>query len=282
MSNEINKFFDKVYVINLFDKEERWKKMEKQFRNRKIKVERFIAVDGRCKSQGVAGCMAKLKTFEMVYSIKISKQTPKHINSMIPAASLTIGTIVLLRDMIKNNYDHILICEDDIELGRNFEKNFKRGIDELKGTKHENWDVLYLGCGGKCGNRGLSYDKTSAIKHMTTYNQIEALSNIEFYTEHPNDLRLPCGYGEDDDDCTEVTEHISIPYHAGGSWCYAFSRKGAKKFLELIDNDAGNHVDQIYQNLPNMGGIKALAFNPPIVWHEGGAIRADTDIPWIY
>ena len=108
MSNEINKFFDKVYVINLFDKEERWKKMEKQFRNRKIKVERFIAVDGRCKSQGVAGCMAKLKTFEMVYSIKISKQTPKHINSMIPAASLTIGTIVLLRDMIKNNYDHIL------------------------------------------------------------------------------------------------------------------------------------------------------------------------------
>ena len=29
MKNEINKFFDKVYVINLFDKEDRWKKIKK-------------------------------------------------------------------------------------------------------------------------------------------------------------------------------------------------------------------------------------------------------------
>jgi hypothetical protein len=75
---------------------------------------------------------------------------------------------------------------------------------------------------------------------------------------------------------------MSIPERAGGSWCYAFSLKGAKKFLKLIDNDAGNHVDQIYQKLPNKGGIMPVAFNPPIVWHEGGAIRSDTDIPWEY
>ena len=88
---------------------------------------------------------------------------------------------------------------------------------------------------------------------------------------------MPC-----DDGCKEISEHLSIADHAGGSWCYAFSLKGAKKILKLIDNDAGNHVDQIYQKLEKRGGVVALSFNPPIVWHEEGAIRKDTDIPWEY
>lgn len=275
MKNEINKFFDKVYIINLFDKEERWKKVSKQFNNRKIKIERFVAVDGRCKSQGKEGCLAKLKTFEMVYSVKIGNKRKLPLPEVIPAASLTIGTIVLLRDMVANGYEHILVCEDDIELGRNFEKNFKRGIDELKGTSYENWDVLYLGCGNKCGNNGVSYYKSKSAKHLSTMSQF---IDDDIYVCHPNDLRAPCEEGE----CRDISEHMSVPEHAGGSWCYAFSLKGAKKFLKLIDDDAGNHVDQIYQRLPNKGGIKAVAFNPPIVWHEAGAIRADTDIPWVY
>jgi GR25 family glycosyltransferase involved in LPS biosynthesis len=274
MKNEINKFFDKVYVINLFDKEERWKKMKKQFDNRHIQVERFIADDGRCKGQGEEGCRAKLKTFEMVYNVKISNKRKLPLYEIIPAASLTIGTIVLLRNMVANNYKHILICEDDIELGRGFEKNFKRGIDELKGTKHENWDVMYLGCGNKCGDNEISETPKGRSKHLSTLSQF---LDEELYVTNPNDLRSMCG-----DECENITEHMSIPERAGGSWCYAFSLKGAKKFLKLIDNDAGNHVDQIYQKLPNKGGIMPVAFNPPIVWHEGGAIRSDTDIPWEY
>jgi len=274
MSNEINKFFDKVYVINLFDKEERWKKMEKQFKNRKIDIERFIAVDGRCKAQGESGCLAKINTFKLVYSIKLSNKGNYPLQEVVPAASLTIGTIVLLRDMVKKGYKNILICEDDIELGRNFAANFKRGVNELKGTKHEKWDILYLGCGNLCGNNGISYNKTPKNKNLSTMSFLRG----DFYAQNPNDLRMICG----DDECESISDHMSIPTHAGGSWCYAFSLKGAKKFLKLIDNDAGNHVDKIYQFLPDKGGIKAVAFNPPIVWHEGGAIRADTDIPWEY
>ena len=36
------------------------------------------------------------------------------------------------------------------------------------------------------------------------------------------------------------------------------------------------------QQKKNNGGVRPLSFNPPIVWHEGGAIRSDTDIPWEY
>lgn len=274
MKNEINKFFDKVYVINLFDKEDRWKKMKKQFDNRKIKVDRFIAVDGRCKGQGEEGCLAKLKTFEMSYNIKISNKRNLPLYEIIPAASLTIGTILILREMVAKKYKHILICEDDIELGRGFEKNFKRGIDELSGTSYANWDVLYLGCGHHCGDNALSENPTGKNKHLSTLNKF---TGQVVYVQYPNDLRSLCG-----DDCTRISPHMSVPSEAGGSWCYAFSLKGAKKFLKLIDNDAGNHVDHIYQRLPNLGGIRPVAFNPPIVWHEGGAIRSDTDIPWEY
>lgn len=272
--NVINNFFEKVYVINLFDNYERWKKMKKQFDNHGIKVDRFIALDGRCKGEGDEGCLAKLNTFEMSYNIKISNKNNLPLCEIIPAASLTIGTILILRNMVAKKYNHILICEDDIELGRGFEKNFKRGINELKGTKHENWDVLYLGCGNRCGDNGISKTQTREINHISTLNQFYGEG---LYSENPNDLRSLCG-----DDCKRISPHMSVPAHSGGSWCYAFSLKGAKKFLKLIDNDVGNHVDQIYQNLPNNGGIIPVAFNPPIVWHEGGAARSDTNIPWEY
>jgi GR25 family glycosyltransferase involved in LPS biosynthesis len=271
----INKFFDKIYVINLFDKIERWEKVSKQFRNRNIKIDRFVAIDGRCKQQGDKGCNAKAKTFETSYNIKISNKRSLPSMELIPAASLTIGTILILRHMVKHKLKHILICEDDIELSHGFEKKFKQGIDELKGTKYEKmWDVLYLGCGNKCGNNDISYEKRGSAKNLSTLSQF---LDEEIYVKNKNDLRMPC-----EDGCNEITDHISIADHAGGSWCYAFSLKGARKILKLIDNDAGNHVDQIYQRLENKGGVKALAFNPPIVWHEEGAIRKDTDIPWKY
>lgn len=271
----MNKFFDQIYVISLLDKIERWEKVSKQFESRKIKVQRFIAVDGRCKDQPTEACEAKLKSFEIAYGIKISNKENLPLNELLPASSLTIGTIMILRHMVKHKLEHILICEDDIELDYNIEKKFKDGIDEINKTQYKNkWDILYVGCGNRCGDKDISRDKSARVSNMSTLSQFR---DYQFYVHHKNDLRMPC-----EDGCKEVTSNISIPEHASGSWCYAFSLKGAKKLLNLIADDAGNHVDQIYQNLPNHGGIVALAFNPPIVWHEEGAIRKDTDIPWKY
>jgi len=276
MSN-LNKFFDKIYVINLFDKTERWKKVQKQFKNRKIDVERFIAVDGRCKNQGEKGCLAKLKTFELLYDIKISNKKGFPLNEIVPAASLTIGTVLILRHMVKYKLKRILICEDDIELCRGFEDKFMQGIDEINKTPYKNkWDLLYLGCGNRCGDRDISYKKSRSNKHASTLNQF--MGGHEAYVKYPNDLRSPCLDG-----CAEISEHISIPEKAGGSWCYGISLSGAKKMLKLVGNDAGaHHIDHIYQQQKNNGGVRPLSFNPPIAWHEGGAIRSDTDIPWEY
>ena len=56
----INKFFDKIFVISLYDNFSRWEKVAKQFKNRKIDVERFVTVDGRCKNQTSKECLQKL------------------------------------------------------------------------------------------------------------------------------------------------------------------------------------------------------------------------------
>ena len=64
--SSLNKFFNKIFVISLYDATQRYDKVEKQFNERNINIERFIAIDGRCKNQGDKVCKDKLKTFEMI------------------------------------------------------------------------------------------------------------------------------------------------------------------------------------------------------------------------
>jgi GR25 family glycosyltransferase involved in LPS biosynthesis len=266
--NIFNSFFDKIYVISLYDNEKRWEHVYKQFKNRKINVERFIAVDGRCK-KGEVDCLQKLRTFELSYNVRIPIKKGKKLKSILPAASLTIGTILLLRAMVKNKWKRMLICEDDIYLNKNIIETFKKGVKEL-GRKR--WDVLYLGCGGECGHKDVGWDKN---KYISPWNENGGMEDT-FYVKQRNDLRMPC----EEDICRKVSDHISTASAAGGTWCYAYTLAGAKKVLKLIDNNANNHIDQLLIKLMKKDKIKALAFDPPIVMHEDLRKGRVTDIPW--
>lgn len=268
--SKLNKFFNKIFVISLFDKKTRWKKVSSQFKRRGIEVERFIAVDGRCKSEGKTGCIQKLKTFEMMFNVKITNKNKLKLQELVPASSLTLGTILILREMVRKKWKRILICEDDIELGREFEKKFSQGIKEIGKQK---WDLLYLGCGNLCGHKGIGDYKNKNHKYLSTFTQF---IDEEIYVKHKNDLRMIC----DKDECDSFSEHISWAISPGGTWCYAYSLEGAKKVLKLIDNNAGNHIDKLLSKFTEKGKLRSLAYDPPIVMHEGGAIRSDSDIPW--
>ena len=84
--SKVNRYFDKVFVINLYDNHERWAGMQKQLKRRKIKAERFVAVDGRCK-HGEQACREKLATFEHAYGIKIKVPKGSPASKFLPAAS---------------------------------------------------------------------------------------------------------------------------------------------------------------------------------------------------
>ena len=266
----INKFFVKIFVISLYDNFDRWNKVEKQFRNRKIDVERFITVDGRCKNQTSKECLQKLETFKLMFDVKITNKSEIHLQVFTPAVSLTLSTVLLLRQMVKHKWDYMLLCEDDINLVNNFDNKFKQGIKEIGNYK---WDLLYLGCGGYCGSKGVSYEQTAINKYPSTLAPSE---DDEYYVEVKDDLRTPC-----DTECPPLSEHISHATQIGGTWCYAYSLAGAKKVLKYIDNDVGEHIDVLLKKFGNKGNLNRLAFNPPVAYHQDGFIRTSTDIPWI-
>ena len=278
--NILNKFFNQIYVINLDGKEDRYKKVDVQFKRRGIKIDRFEAIDGRCKTK--KECLKKKKEFEKKYDVTISSRALKDGDINMPSNSVFIGTILILKEMIKKKWDNVLICEDDIVLGKSLSKKFEEGVKELKKSKPD-WDVLYLGCGGLCGYRGMSLSKTKTNKFIADPYKYEWVDE-KYYVANKDDLRSFC----DESNCKKLSKNLTNASNPGGGWCYAFSRKGAKKFLKNIEKKnktktvhrINHHMDQILPRQIRDGKIKAVAFDPPIVWHEEGAARPDTDIPW--
>jgi hypothetical protein len=264
-SLSINKYFSRIFIINLRDKEERFQKVTKQFLRKKVKYQRFDAVDGRC-TKGT--CAAKKKELEKKYKLKIARSVKP------PTASLVIGTIQLLKMQVKNKWKRMLICEDDIVFDPRMLARFDRGIDELG---DEDWDLLYLGCGNTCGYKGLSEKKTAKTPHMTSLSIVDK-EEYNWYVQHPDDLRV-IGYPEDVEEL-QWGKYISKPISPGGTWAYAYSLKGAKKALKFFSGKVSNHIDQMVIKGVRKGELNALSFDPPIIWHEAGAFRPDSDIPW--
>jgi GR25 family glycosyltransferase involved in LPS biosynthesis len=273
--SELNKFFNKIYIINLFDNIERWKKVSGQFKRRKIAVDRFIAVDGRCKKQGWEACEEKRKNFEMVYNVKIPDYGSVDLPELIPAASLTIGTILILREMVKKKWKHVLICEDDISLIHGFEKKFKEGVKELKKVE-PNWDILYLSGGLYLGTRGISETKKKGWYKSSVAERSE---EKPYWVKYKDDIRGLCPEKK----CPILSKHLSKAAGASGTFAYAVSLKAAKKILKEIDNDAAAHIDHILRDMVKDKQLKAVCFDPPICFHDDGAWGAGlADIPWAW
>ena len=263
----ISTFFQKSFCISLMGSK-KWPKVEKQFKRFGVKCDRFIAIDGRCKDLSFADCEAKAKSFEIGYEVKIS-YTKDDLRVLLPAASLTIGTIILLRAQVRNKWSSMLIFEDDVEFVKDINQRFKKGIKALNGI---DWDVVYLGCGNRCGIRDIREGRDRHHPHPSMGNRHYG-TNI--YTKDKRDLRSIC----DERDCTYLSEEMTRAYTPKGTWAYGYSLKGAKKVLKLIDNNANEHIDHILAGLSADRKIKAYAFDPIIVHHEYGT-GGQSSIPW--
>ena len=262
-SNTFNKYFSKIFIINLKDKTQRLEKTTKQFHKNGIKYTRFEAVDGRCSNP--KQCRSKKRELEKKYKVKINMKS-------IPAASLIIGTLLILKQMVKHKWKRVLICEDDIELSRNLIAKFDKGIKDVEKVAKD-YDILYLGCGNKCGVRGLSIEQNSINKYLTTLSIVEG-ANYNWFVKYKNDIRFPCK------DCEIISKYLTIPSSPYGGWAYVYSLKGAKKILKYINNAPWDAIDMIIPEAIDEGVIKSVAFDPPIIMHEAGAFRPDSDIDW--
>lgn len=266
--NSFNKYFDKVFVINLKKGgEKRYNTIIKRLIDKELKYEVFDAVDGRADKKDYN---KKKRELESIYKLKISRT----LNP--PAASLVIGTIEILKMIVRNRWSHVLIFEDDIIPVKNFHKKFDEGIEELE-THMPDWDLLYLGCGNQCGSRGVSYDQTYKTTHKTSLSIVDE-EIYDWYVGNKNDLRAPC----DEDYCEPISKNLSGVVTPGGTWGYAYSYKGAKKMLKYIDGRVRDHIDQMLMKGVKKGLFNVAAFDPPLCNHQAGAFRADSSIPWSF
>lgn len=117
--------FDKTYCINLERRQDRWEECVEEFTKHNLfPIERFLATDG--------------KTLNM-------PQFP-----LKPGEIGLINTIVrLLQQAIKDNYDSVLILEDDVV----FTPEINTIYEDFKYVP-ENWDMIYFGGNHNFHNKG--------------------------------------------------------------------------------------------------------------------------------
>ncbi len=121
----INKYFDKIYCLNLDRRTDRWIKVSEEFKKFNIEVERFSAIDGN-----------DLEFQEPVEDIQ--KLSSKGLIENKYALACLKSHREIIKDAKLNGYRRVLIFEDDIIFSEDFSKKIRK-ISNL------DWNLIYLG-----------------------------------------------------------------------------------------------------------------------------------------
>ena len=113
----INKYFEKIFCINLDSRKDRWDESKQEFEKYNLKVERIPAISGKSMNlefpdeirEGAVGC-----SLSQLFALKLAKQYEL------------------------NNF---LLLEDDIQFSSDLNDVFPEIIKQVP----SDWDMLYLG-----------------------------------------------------------------------------------------------------------------------------------------
>ena len=118
----VNNFFDKVYVLSIKRLTKRQEHIKKHFKERNIEFEFVFGFD---------------KDTLNMNEYNINKK--KKLDSFQIANILSHKCV--WEEILKNNYENCLICEDDVFLPDFFENKFSQFIKNLDNK----WDILQFG-----------------------------------------------------------------------------------------------------------------------------------------
>jgi hypothetical protein len=130
-SFNINEYFDKVYCINLDSATDKWKRVSEEFKINKIEVERVSAVNESeiTDEQFLAANPKNIKNIDASLAGVVENKR---------ALACLMSHLKVIQDAKEKKYNRILIFEDDIFIGKNFQTDIRK-ITKLK------WKLLYLG-----------------------------------------------------------------------------------------------------------------------------------------
>ena len=200
----MNNFIENIYVINMDKDTHRLNNIYKECNKNNIKFERFTGIDA-----------SKLSIQEKnKYVTKFCQQYCT--NNMIGCG---LSHIKIYEDVIKKNYNNVLILEDDVYFIKNFHKNLNEVLEELP----KDYDILYIGSLG-LSNKKISFDFNLIFKLMSNKNNKQD-------TNYKN---------------------IFCPIFPLGLHGYIISNQGCKKILKMF-NKVNYHIDfQINFNNKNL------------------------------
>jgi GR25 family glycosyltransferase involved in LPS biosynthesis len=124
----LNKYVDKVYVINLDKDVDRMKKLDAQLKANGIEYTRFSAVNGS----------------KVIHSKYLTEYCNTFCTDGMKGCALSHRAI--WEDVVANNYSHVCILEDDAHIADNFNEEFDKSWKQLS----KKYDIFYLGCGMRC------------------------------------------------------------------------------------------------------------------------------------
>lgn len=166
MNNPFN-FFDKIYCINLAERQDRWNECLNNFDKYKI------------------------NNFERIDAIKIEANLPSKRKGQIGCA---LSFCKCFEQIKNNNYNTVLIFEDDFEFKYDKDNTFQKLNSSLKELP-ENWDSLFLGGTivndygffpiEKYSNNLLKLNSSHCL-HATAFSR-QGINKIFSYFNSPND-----------------------------------------------------------------------------------------------
>ncbi len=134
--NELNIYFDHIYIITLDRATERHDHIQKELEG--LQYELFFGKDKNYFS------LEELKS-QNIYNVDLAKKHHRYGKPMQPGAvGCAWSHAQVYQDVMKYNYQKVLILEDDIVINKNTAHLFAEILKVLP----KNWELLYFGFAG--------------------------------------------------------------------------------------------------------------------------------------
>ena len=201
----LNDFFSKIYCINLDKRTDKYEDCKKEFEKLNIDVTRISAVDGRA------------------ITVPNTRWSPGNYG-------LVLTNLQIYKDAIENNYDSILVLEDDVMFIDNFYNYFFEKVKSLP----NDWDLLYLG--------GNNIFRAGKFKLVT--------GDVDFPVGQHNYRTL---------DHELATTNLTYTTHAVG-----INSKFFHEVMKYTTDNITEPIDNIYVKAQQEGRSKTYTFLPSL------------------
>lgn len=140
-SQQVNLFFDKIFIINLDRSKDRWKLIVNNLQEHGIY--NFERQPGVCLPRNIN----PRTQLDMSTHGRLEGYGGKFLNDrnyILNCVGTNLAHYQILEKAISRNYQRILVLEDDVFVTRNFNQRFAT-IGPLLEKSPDQWDLLYLG-----------------------------------------------------------------------------------------------------------------------------------------